>query len=153
MKRFAVVLVALVLLGCKKGETSTHPKDCQLETLPPGTTMIFHATGGTKGMARTVTLFDDGRLLTAEGTKTGPARQLPAARVEKLKTDIAATGVFALKDECFMPPQPEPDGYYNSIVIRGSDNKVHAYATADGAKTPPAVDRALEIAARIGPGE
>ncbi len=153
MKRYAAVLVALLLIACKdrgaaKDKDKPRVKECGFQPLPPGATAVFRTGGGIKQQFRGYTVFDDGRV---EGGKASDVRpgHAPVASVEKLKADIAATGAFKEKDDCWAPPQPVDDGYYTSLVIRGSDNVVHSYSMEDSAKVPPAIERALEIAGKF----
>jgi len=146
--RLGIVLAAALLVAaCNKGRKTGD--ECAFEPLPAGATLIYRGGGGLKAQFVRFTVFDDGRVESGKDSALRRGR-VPVARVEKLKADVAATGALNEKDACWVPSKQQDDFYFASMVMRASGNVVHSYTTQEGASPPPAIDRALDIAAKFG---
>lgn len=140
-RALALALAMMAVLSACKGRG-----DAPQAELAPGAVMTYASGGGIAGKTTLVTVFADGRV---EGAKSAgmprPPVRVPVARVEKLATDLAATGVFAQKDGSWTPRRPVPDGFGSKIVLRDKTGAVHAYDSATGATAPDAVVRAMQV--------
>jgi hypothetical protein len=134
------------LSACKGRRDSAPDGQGPPEELAPGALMIYASGGGATGRTTHVTVFADGRVEGRESLQTAASHaRVPAARVEKLAADLAATGVFALKDGSWLPSRPVADGSGALILVRDRAGAVHAYEWASGAKAPDAVARAMDV--------
>ncbi len=113
--------------------------------LAPGAVMDFGGGGGIAGETTHLTVFADGRVERAR--RPTPVR-VPVARIEKLASDLAETGVFAQKDGRWKPPRPVPDGFGYRIVVRDKVGTLHAYEWSTGEAAPDAVVRAVRVGQR-----
>jgi hypothetical protein len=156
------LMVGLVtgLSACKAGgKSAPDAQTTQTEpALAPGALMTYSQGGGITGKTTRVTVFADGRVEgKASPRNPRPQVRLPAARVEKLAAELAATGVFTEKDGAWRPSGQVADGIGARLAVRDQAGGVHVYESASGAKAPAAVDRALEVgrafAAEVEPPE
>jgi len=144
--RLLTLTLAVGLSACKS--TSDSAPDAEASAprpvLAPDVLMVYRSGGGISGTSFRLTVFADGRVERTDSRQPMPQVRVPVARVQKLTADLAATGVFAVKDGTWEPPDPVSDSISVAVVARDHAGAVHFYETTGGT-APDTVQRALRI--------
>jgi hypothetical protein len=150
----ASMMMMVVVLGAASGACKQRAEpapDKDYESAPPGphvkpgAVMSYGSGGGIAGNTIEVTAFADGRVERRTNRTKLTTLQMPVALVQKLASDLEATGVLAQKDGRWGPDGGVSDGVGSSIVLRDKTGAAHQYSSTSGGTAPDAVTRALAL--------